>query len=82
MTVDCEGDAEILLGQKKELLAELEVERRVMRRKLFASSEINILEDNGEGVGSWKLNGGEAESEVPVVRLGPVGSRPDVAISS
>ena len=49
MTVDCEGDAEILLGQKKELLAELEVERHEVRRKLFASAEIDNLGEHGEG---------------------------------
>ena len=49
VTVDCEGDAEILLGQKKELLAELEVERHEVRRKLFASAEIDNLGDHGEG---------------------------------
>ena len=41
-----------------------------------------ILEDDGEGVGSWELDGGEAEGEVPVVRLGPIGSGPDVSRSS
>ena len=47
--MECESDAEILLGQKKELLAELEVERHEVRRKLFVSSEIDNLGGHGEG---------------------------------